>query len=680
MYAFFEEDGSYKAGRVLSSSDAALQIELPSGKRSKVKKTAVVFEFAKPEPQALMDQAAQEAEGIDLDFLYELLPQEEFGALDFAPEYFGGSPSSAQQAALVLRLHGAPHYFHRKGKARYKPAPPEILKAAKLAVEKKAAQEARRVAMIEEIKAGQMPPEIAAAMPGILFRPDKNGIAYKALSEGAAALGVHPARLAVERGALKSAFDLHMQRFLTAAFPKGPGHAPLPEPKLPSLPVAAVQSFSIDDITTTEIDDAFSVQFNADGTARVGIHIAAPGVAIAPGDAIDTVGRARMSTVYMPGDKITMLPDATVQAFTLEEGRTMPAVSLYFTAGPDGAATDFETRIEAVPVAANLRHNLLDELVTAESLDARSGSYPFAQELALLWRVAQWMSGERDRVRGKPEHNNRADFSFYVDWAADAPTDASKATVRIETRRRGAPLDKIVSELMILANSTWARQLHEARLPGIFRGQVAGRVRMSTHAGPHEAMGVLHYGWFTSPLRRYSDLVNQRQLLVLVEHGAVAALKAPFKPKDADLFAVISAFDAAYTSYAEFQSQMERFWCLRWAQQHIAAGDSRVVDAVVVKDDLVRLARAPLYLRVAGVPVGEGFGRGRPVRIELLSWDEIDLAVEARYVGEGGAAQAEDVDEAEEDTHHAVDAVALPEVDADANAASAPAASGAGAA
>lgn len=645
MYAFFEEDGAFKAGRVISAGEASFQIEAGSGKRSKVKAAHVVFQFDKPEPQALMDAAQMESTAIELDFLYELLPQEEFGALDFAPDYFGGTPTPVQKAALILRLHGAPHYFHRKGKARYKPAPPEVLKAARAAIEKKKAQEARAAQMVEELKAGTLPAEIAAAMPYLLFKPDKNGIAFKAFNAACLQMNIAPARLALQLGALKNPFELHMQRFLSECFPKGAAHAPLPAPVLPQLEVAAVQAFSIDDITTTEIDDAFSVQLHTDGSATVGIHIAAPGIAIAPGSPIDAAGRARMSTVYMPGDKITMLPDEVVHAFTLEEGRTMPAVSLYAQVDAHGVVLGTQSKIDAVPVAANLRHNLLDEKVTASSLEQGGGDYSFAKELAVLWRVANWMGAERDKVRGKPENNNRADFSFYVQWEPGP-------TVDIQLRKRGAPLDKIVSELMILANSTWAKQLAAAGLPAVFRSQVNGKVRMSTHAAPHAAMGVLHYGWFTSPLRRYSDLVNQRQLLAQLEHGAVAALKAPYKPKDADLFAVISAFEAQYTQYAEFQSQMERYWCLRWLAQE----QLRMVDAVVVKDDLVRLVRAPLYIRMAGLPQG---ARGRPVQIELLKWDEVDLSVEARFVGEASGAAAVEAMDDEEDAPHAVDAVAL---------------------
>ena len=82
-----------------------------------------------------------------------------------------------------------------------------------------------------------------------------------------------------------------------------------------------MQAFSIDDSATTEIDDALSVQGLGSGTVVFGVHIAAPGLAIAPDSALDKVARERLSTVYMPGWKLTMLPDAVVQAYTLTAGQ-----------------------------------------------------------------------------------------------------------------------------------------------------------------------------------------------------------------------------------------------------------------------------------------------------------------------------------------------------------------------
>ena len=126
-HVLFEEDGAFKAGTVLADAGASLQVEAASGKRTKVKSSAVMLRFPSPSPTELMDQAQRAAEGIDLDFLWECAPQDEFEFTGFADEYYGHAPSPVEAASLLFRLHGAPVYFYRKGRGRYRPAPPETL-------------------------------------------------------------------------------------------------------------------------------------------------------------------------------------------------------------------------------------------------------------------------------------------------------------------------------------------------------------------------------------------------------------------------------------------------------------------------------------------------------------------------------------------------------------------------
>src|SRR6478735_2272382 len=137
MNLFFEESGDFKAGVALSQQGEAYQVETQSGKRTKVRAKDVLLQFASPSPGEMLDDARVVADEIDLDFLWEVAGQEEFGFADLGTEYFGHAPLAHEAAGLVLRLHSAPIYFHRKGRGRYKAAPESALKAALAGLEKK---------------------------------------------------------------------------------------------------------------------------------------------------------------------------------------------------------------------------------------------------------------------------------------------------------------------------------------------------------------------------------------------------------------------------------------------------------------------------------------------------------------------------------------------------------------
>jgi len=624
MYVFYEDDGSFKAANIMSETDATLQIESESGKRSKIKRAAVLFSFDAPAPAELMPAATAQAEDIDLQFLWECAPQEEFAAPALAADYYGHAPTPVEQAALVMRLHGAPAYFHRRGAGRYRPAPPDILAAALAALEKKRLQAEQQQQWVDEMAAGKLPEPIAQAAETLLVKPDKNSQVWKAFDAACTQLQKTPERLLLDLGAWPHALALHKRRFLATYFPRGTG---FPEIQIPpierELPLADTEIYTVDDSTTTEIDDGLSVQQLPDGRIRVGVHIAAPGLSVTKGSELDKLARARLSTVYMPGDKIPMQPDSVIAAFSLDAGREVPALSLYVVADPaTGEIAETETRLERIVVRENLRHNLLDIKITEEKLADPDSDLPYGHWLRPLWQLAQALSARREEVRGKPENNSRVEYSFYLDGNPDDPD----TPVRLVPRQRNAPLDRMVAEYMILANKLWGGLLAQHGVPGIYRSQQAGRVRMSTQALPHEAIGVPQYAWSTSPLRRYVDLVNQWQLIAAVDNGVGARLVAPFKPKDADLYAVIGAFVAQYAAWSDFQSAMERYWCLRW----LAQNNVTRCTAHVLREDLVRLANAPFVTRVGGLPELE---RGTAVEIDILGRDELALEVDCRFLG-----------------------------------------------
>jgi exoribonuclease-2 len=667
MYLLFEETGKFLAGRMLSEADTSAQVELDSGKRIKVKASNMLLKFEKPSPAELMAGAQSVAADMELDMAWEFAPEGDFGFAELARDYFSEHATLEQQAGTLMALYDAPHYFRRAGKGRFKRASADILAQALAAIEKKKQIVLQIESWVKDLSAGSCPQPIRDQLYKILFKPDKNAPEYKAVVEASRATHLGPLDLLMKAGAIDSPYQFHWKRFLLENFPKGVGFPKLDAPLIQDeLPLSGARAFSIDDSATTEIDDALSVQGLGTGTVLLGIHIASPALAISTGSALDAVGRARLSTVYMPGYKLTMLPDEVVQNYTLMEGRDCPAVSLYVTL--DEATLEIkgtETKLERVHIGANLRHDQLDAVVTLDWLQDPSFMHDIDHQtlqhkrgqLSFLYKLAQNLKAKRELVRGKPENFNRPDYNFRLVGNNGAEPTGNEQ-VEISVRQRGAPLDLIVSEAMILANSTWGSWMAELGVPGIYRSQASMlpgvKVRMGTKALPHAGIGVKSYAWSSSPLRRYVDLVNQWQIIACARHGKTAALAAPFKPKDADLFSVISSFDAAYFAYNGYQNAIERFWTLKYVQQNAISE----IEATLFKDNLVRADHLPLVLPVMGA---QNLPRGARVLVKLGDIDLVSLDIHGTVLAHLDAAPdaAEADEELEEDSMAGPIAIAM---------------------
>ncbi len=714
MNLFFEEDGSFKAGTVLSQAGNAYQVQLPTGRRTKIKASHSFFEFEQPAPADLVTRAQAMVPELDPAFLWEVAPEGEFTYADLAADYWGGSAGPVEKAALLWALHGNPVYFYRKGRGGYRRAPEDILQKALEALEKKRRLEEQRKAWTAEMVEGTLPDVIRRNAMTLLIRPDKNGIEWKALNDASAETRQTPLRLMLSLGGIASPWRWHVDSFYAMNFPQGrgfPSDLPLPpeadwsqypladvrafsiddsdttevddaasvvhleggrtrvglplppEADWSQYPLADVRAFSIDDSDTTEVDDAASVVHLEGGRTRVGIHIAAPALGILRDDPLDKVARARMSTVYAPGLKTTMLPDPWIKAFSLDEGRAVPCLSLYVTVDDETFSVEkTETRLERVSVTRNLRYDKIDSLVTEEAIQSGTLDVEFADEICWLWRFAKKLQKDREEVRGRPEPVGRVDWFFALEGEGEdalirvkgrrrgAPLDLLVAElmifanstwglwmeehgtpgiyrsqrmgrVRVKGRRRGAPLDLLVAELMIFANSTWGLWMEEHGTPGIYRSQRMGRVRMSTTPGPHDGLGVVRYAWSTSPLRRYVDLINQRQMIT-----AVLGEPPAYQGNDVELFTIVSQFENIYTLYGDFQTRMERYWSLRWIMQE-SVGQ---IEAIVVKGDLVRIDGLPFMQRVPGLP--EDLPRGRKVLLQIMGCDLVDLVMDSRLL------------------------------------------------
>ena len=645
---FYEAQGKLNVGQVMEQKDSHMQVKAQGSSLQKVKTKDVLLQAnlngvsAAQASELAGDIAAQ----VDLDLLWECAPEAAFDFVQVAREYFGEQASVIEQVAMWQALQSAPIYFGKKGKGQFTRQPYEQIQIALAAVAKKEERLRQQAAWVEQMIAGSAPSEILQARDAIMQKKNANDMTYKAAIQAAADLKLTLPELMLHIGAFRNAFELHRMTFLSEYYPRGieQDEHTLPEPNLhlwtemlaegtaSDTVVDDVAIFSIDDSATTEIDDAFSVRQIEDHVYRIGIHIAAPALSVTRDDVADQHAVSRMSTLYMPGEKVTMLPDHWVEAFSLDEGTIHPVVSIYTTfhteRAPSEAFTDVETRVERIRITENLRHDTPQMQLNAADLEGERADYPQAQHLKVLWQGVQKLSAIRDAVRGKPENNNRADFSYALDNPVGT-VPAGDECITISQRMRGSPIDKIVSEWMIFANVQWACWLRDLRIPALFRTQSYIGVRTSTHAQAHLAMGVPAYMWATSPLRRYADWLNQMQLLAAVRYGVTAPMKAPFQPKEADLLSRMSQFDEKYRAYAGQQNTMERYWCLRWVAQRMNEG---VFDtqAIVIRENVLRLADIPLYLNSmvpADMPLQSR------VRVQLQDIDWVKLEVGVRVLG-----------------------------------------------
>lgn len=613
MNVFYEESGTFKVGAILADNTTSLQVEASHGKRTKIKASSVLLRFEAPPLYEFMYQAQQIAADLDADFLWEYCANsEEFSGHTLATDYFGHTPNPVEIAAIMILLNSAPMHFYRKGQGRYKAAPPEALRAALASREKKRLEAEQQARYQQQLSAFTLPEELKPHLDNLLYKPNKNTIEWKALESVCTATKLSVPKLLEKCGAITSTHDYHFNQFLREYFPEGIAFdlpdldCILSDPD--NLPVANVAAFSIDDATTTEIDDAFSVTPLTLGSFRIGIHIAAPALGITPGSLLDKAAARRLSTIYLPGQKITMLPEKTIEAYTLSEARLCPALSLYLDITDDFTVIATQSRIEKISVIANLRHDTLEQQFNEDTLRKNITNYPFATELSLLWNFSRRM----EILRGKENdiNNDKIDYSFCVEHNR----------ISIQERRRGSPIDRVVSELMIFANTEWGKQLADAGIAGIYRSQNGGKVRMSLSPAPHQGLGVAQYAWSSSPMRRYVDLINQRQLIALLTDKA-----PPYSKESDDLLVSMRDFEQIYSAYSDFQRAMERYWCLRWLLQE----NIQITGAQVFKENLVKLDRIPLIVRVSSLP---DLLPGTLVRLEISQIDLLECTLDAKFL------------------------------------------------
>ena len=519
---------------------------------------------------AWRDRAETARGEVDLATVWELYADGGAQTLEALAEPLWDALTGERAFALFSVLNGDKLYFKEKG-GRYEPRPAaqvEELRKQQAAVADRERVQAGMLARLEarfadagapleteELKRlesvkkfalwGDEAPDKNAGLDllKLLGRPQTEAAAFQLAVD--AGLWTRHENLDVHRAGLSETFDELLLAEAVAAVPA----------ETPGTDLRALETVTIDDDSTTEVDDALSVETLSDGRLRYWVHIADPGRWIAPGSPLDLEARRRGTTVYLPTRRYTMFPPSLAEGpFSLNEGSDSSALSFGCVLAADGSLAEFTVVTSTIRVTRRLsyhgaeaRHRTGDALMTALADGAARRE---------AWRETQGAVTIR-----LPETEVK------VDLAADK--------VEISVYSAEAARDW-VAEFMILAGEAAARFASARGVPMLFRVQQAGeaadlshlpegpvrefakivsmsRSSLAAEPAPHAGLGLSVYVQATSPIRRYGDLVTHRQL-----KAAAAGLPPPYSTDD--LLTLASELDPLSGQASKLERNADRYW------------------------------------------------------------------------------------------------------------------------
>ncbi len=606
-YIIISDGLEYKIAEILENHKNHYIVKtFPHYEKRKVKLEHKIYPIIANDINKFSIQVSDLIKIIDIKLLSELIDEKKYSLDELSNLYFGEKYSEIEKTALLFKLAYYWVYFNNfqngyfsKCSLDEKNKRLEIINNQRLEQEKfdKFYQD-----LINNIK-----PAFTTNIVKLLNKPDKHSTEYKVLLHTSKELGLSQIELCYKVGLIKDLEKFFIDSFMLENFPKGlalPTTITSNNSILDSILInPTINVFSIDDSTTTEIDDAFSVQI-IDSGYIIGIHIAAPALEENLAHAV----AENISTIYYPGDKITMLPQDIIKRYSLCATLNCPVVSIYFTLDKEFNIISYNSTIEIVKIMANLRIEELELLFNTDNLEKNS-NYQFEKELKILYKFADYL----EKKRGKPSVNNLIlDYNFsFID-----------GRVIIKPRLRGNPIDKLVSELMILANCTWGRMLTNAFIPGIYRvKQPNYPVKMTLTPNSHTGLNVDYYTWATSPLRRASDYINQKQIISLITNN-----KNFYKATNEILLEVVDNFDSKYAKYIDFQNKMEKYWALYYLLQEKISS----IEATFIYKSKIQLENIPLEIDTQGLIVTKP--KGSKILVKILNINLANLYFDFKII------------------------------------------------
>ncbi len=581
------DQGRFRAGLVVREQDRHIAILDAGGREKLIARDLILVRYAdrKADPANLAEVLAElEAERaeltseLDLNLLWEVVHEQgrTFSADELAELFFGRRSAAASSVMLEALLNDR-LYFTRRHMDFEARTPEQVerlrVQAEKIRMRSDEFREMQRV--IRQILHGasdasseEAAPLVAKLKPYI-ENPFTRSRDLTAMLEQAAP-DIEPVEAAFEiLDRLGEAPSL--PRFATIAGLKND----FPEAVVTEAASAAAPerpetdggfSITIDDEETVEIDDALSCESLPDGSLRVRVHIALVADFVAKDSAMDREAAQRATTVYLPEATVRMLPDpVSCEAASLIAGAVRPVLTTDVIIAPDGELTQATIYPARIRITQRLDYDHADQILSDPE---------FSGELAdTLGKLNLAAARLRERRR-------RAGALFIQ--RHEAKVRVRGDDIQIDVIDTGSQSRLLVGEFMVLSNFVAARYAAEHRIPIIYRVQpktngefASQRPRLSLYPEYHAGIGLDYYAQFSSPIRRYADMVLQRQL--------IAALARPdhFAYSQEELLAVLAGAENAEAEGRELERRAKRYWTLRYLQRN--AMDSEL-GAIVTRE------------------------------------------------------------------------------------------------
>ena len=647
-------------GRFVEADSTRVKIAIGRNKEARLPLARVMLTTGmKAAGHEAVENLTREAETVaselDLTDLWDIVcdDRDALSLEDMAELYWSDEPTSAQRVGLLFHLDRNDLRFTTKG-SEYTPRTREEVAELEARRERTARHAEEAVALAECLSSGKLPEEITSHQAHLLDQIRGLAVFGDDYTRAASAKKYLESITDVSRDPQRTAFltlanagHISRDEFLAleqAAIPIEFSDDVLAEAS--SLDVSSqfddshrrdltsLDVITVDDEDTTDRDDGLSIEYveaDIDGVMtdayRVGIHIADASSIVQPESALDKDADRRMATMYLPERKIWMLPpQVAADLGSLSPGERRLAVSLLATISKDAEVVSWEVTPSIIQSRAALSYDTVDARIADQNA-------PMHRELSSLRVLAKKIKAKREST-GTP-NLDRDELSVKV-------SESGEITVNV--LQRSNPARTMIAEFMIFYNAMLAEFCKKNELPAPYRSQKApdlsdivaqtpegllrwyltvrkmGPATISTEPGAHAGLGVPAYIQASSPLRRYPDLVIQRQVSHFLKTGEKFY-------SDEEISSVAQRADVQIREISRMEFDREKYWFLKHLdterRELERAGEESIHEAYVLDNQpnragVMDLVQYPFRVRAA---LGSEVKPGEVVKLRLHSVD-----------------------------------------------------------